>query len=210
VWVLLLVTLLLVGGCVGGCVGLAAWAYNPTMHPFDSPEGKFRVEFPGDPSPTVSGENGRVTVFADREGQERYAVKCYEVPIRLRFLPEAEALDELAKAELKDLGTPTRREVTTHGGLPALDLMAETGSGLFTRRVTVMRLVLVGNRVYVVSAVGGPNFDQQLPWWVRQFFTSFELTDPAVRAKGKKAEKADGGPNPFNRGVKQGEPDEGK
>jgi hypothetical protein len=201
VWLLLLVTLVMVGGCVAACGFWVMRSVNPTMHPFTSAEGKFRVEFPNDPTPkVVTGEkgNGSVTVTGQRDEhdpQERYVVKVYSRPLRLRFLPDEDALEELVKAELAErkVGTEISRQMTQHDGHPALDVMTESNPGLFNRRVSVMRLILSGNKVYVVLA-------QDLAmdaktWWVRRFFVSFELIDPAKpRAKPPEEKDKPNGP----------------
>ena len=196
VWGLLVVTTLLLGGCGAGCIGIGVWAYNPKMQVYTSIEGKFRIEFPGDPSPNVgSGEkgDGSVTVIGQRaENQEKYVVKSYPLPTKYRALTDDEKLSELVKLELaaEAAGTETRRETTTHDGFPALDVMASTAGGIINRRNTIMRCVLVGTRVYVVYAQG-PNMEPQV-WWVRKYFTSFTVTDPSAKSKLK--QKEDGKP----------------
>lgn len=188
VWVLLLLTTLVLGACVGGCTGLAAWLYNPKMHPFTSAEGKFRVEFPGNPSPTVDpGDAGAVTVSGNREQtQERFTVKVFDRPAKNRGLPPDEALEQLALAELKAAGgrERTRGESTTHDGFPAYDVTDADDMPGFQRRNTIVRCVLVGKRVYAVVAQG-PNMQPQA-WWVRKFFVSFEITDRPADGKPKK------------------------
>lgn len=180
VWVLLLLTTLVLGGCVAGCVGFVTWVYNPKFHPFVSKAGKFQVEFPDDPNPAVDdGQgSGAITVTGRREQtQERYVVKCYPLPAKLRQLPEEEKLTELVKAELtaEGVGAELNRENTTHDGFPALDVMASNGGDLFNRRVTILRCVLTDGTVYVAIAQG-QNLEPQA-WWVRKFFLSLTLTD---------------------------------
>ena len=192
VWGVLLLTLLTVGGCVGGCLLLFAFMYNPKMHPFTSPEAKFRIEFPGDGVANTTGVGtDTITVTAHRnEGQEKYTVKRFELPARLRGLPAEDALTEVAKKELQGEGVSpdARREVTTHDEFPAVDMRGASGKGMLNRRVMIVRCVLAGQTVYVVSA-HGQSMEEQSLWWVRRYFTSFELTDPPKKAKGAKAEK---------------------
>lgn len=204
VWALLLFTLVAFGGCVAGCLGLSRFMYFPKMHPYTSAEGKFRVEFPGDPSPTVTApEPGAVTVVGQRLAQERYVAKCYKLPLKQRFAAKEDVLTEAAEKELAAEGVPTKlagkgpagpgaeadHEFTTHGGFDALDVRASVGQGL-SRRATILRCVRAGNTMYVVLAQG-PNMEAQM-WYVRHFFLSFELTDPpAARPDPKPEPKGD-------------------
>lgn len=190
VWVLLLLTTLVLGACVGGCTGVAAWLYNPKMHPFTSAEGKFKVEFPDNPNPvTGTDDRGTVTVNGSREQtQERFAVKVFDLPAKYRGLPPDEALEQLALAELKAEGgrERTHHEVVKHDGFPAYDVTDADQVPGFQRRNTLVRCVLVGNRVYAVVAQG-PNMQPQA-WWVRKFFVSFEITDRPADGKPKKGD----------------------
>jgi hypothetical protein len=193
VWAALLFVTVALGGVIAGCVGVATWMYNPKMHPFVSAAGKFEVEFPDDPTPAVTGgdkSDEPITVTGRRnQSQERFVVKCYPLPEKLRKLSDDDKLAELVKAELvtEGAGAETRRQTVEHEKFPAVDVMAATPGGVFNRRNTILRCVLVGTKVYVVSAQG-PNLEPQV-WWVRKYFTSFTVTD--VAAKKREAEKGD-------------------
>ena len=190
VWALLAITTFILGGCAAGCIGFGMWAYNPKMYPYTSAEGKFQVEFPADSTPAAgSGDkgNGSVTVIGQRgQTQERYVVKSYPLPAKLRTLTDTEKLNEIAKSELEieAAGKEDQRENTTHDGHPALDVMAGTSGGLINRRNTILRCIVVGQRVYVVTAQG-PNMEPQV-WWVRKYFTSFTILDPKVKPQADK------------------------
>lgn len=195
VFVLMSITFLVVGGCCGGLNLVAFTQVNPTMTPYTSDKGKFKVEFPDD-SPTEglttnpadeAVEGVQVTAARDY-GQERYTVKSYGLKPEWRELPADEALEKVANAELAALGVtgepqPRRERDIKHQGFPALDVYAERGNGL-TGRDTLMRCILAGRRVYVVAVQA-----QKTPpgyWWIRQFFLSFVITDPEAKPPAKK------------------------
>lgn len=188
---LLLCVVLTVGGCCGLLNVVTAVQVNPTLTPYTSAEGKFKVEFPGEnptSGPTTNPADEKLTgvqVTAARDyGQERYTVRCYDLKADWQKLPAEDALDQVAKAELDvliaapDQRTVTRFEITKHQGFDARDVLAGNGNGI-TGRDTVLRCILAGKRVYVVA------FQSQKVqaeyWWVRQFFLSFEITDPTAK-----------------------------
>ncbi len=187
--VLMLCTVLVVGGCCGGLNLIGFIQTNPQLTPYTSDKGKFKVDFP-DADPTegpIPGGEGKaaadqgVQVTADRPmAKERYTVRTYPLKAEWRKLKAQEALAKVAEAELVTLaaGPEVNKEETTHAHFPARDSMANKGNGL-AREVTVLRCILAGDRVYVV-AVQAPNIEPRF-WWIRQFFLSFDVTDPAAK-----------------------------
>jgi hypothetical protein len=190
VWLLMAMTLLTVGVCCGGLNLFTFIAFNPPLTPHTSAEGKFKVEFPGENpqgGPIAGDDAGKGWQVTARRplAQEVYTVRCYDLKAEWQKLPEADALEKVAEAELTGRGVAAAaggpgnpREQTTHTGFTALDAMTTSGSPP-NQTVTVMRCILAGKRVYVVS-VQGQNTHPQF-WWVRQFFLSFEITDPAAK-----------------------------
>ena len=182
---LLLLTVGVVGGCCGGLNLILVYQMNPTVTSYTSVEGKFKADFPGDTptgGPLMGGGDGAAgwQVTGQRaSANERYTVRCYDLKPEWRRLSEQDALAKVVEADLPAIGR-RRTEQTTHGGFPALDLLDTQGQGL-NGSSTVTRLVLAGKRVYVVSAQGQPNFHTF--WWVRQYFTSFDITDPVAKPK---------------------------
>jgi LSD1 subclass zinc finger protein len=186
---LLALTLFTVGGCCGLFNVFAVIQVNPPMTAYTQPGGLFKVEFPAE-SPAggaIGGEDDKPAgdagwqVSASRpSANERYSVRCYELKAEWRRLTAEEALKKVAELEVPPDGpndADRRTEMTTHNDYPALDVMDGRGQGL-NGTSTVTRCVLAGKRVYVVSAQGQQNF--HLFWWVRQFFLSFEITDPTA------------------------------
>jgi hypothetical protein len=189
VWLLMALTLLTVGVCCGGLNLVTFIAFNPALTPHTSAEGKFKVDFPGE-NPTggpIAGDGGNGWQVTARRpmAQERYTVRCYDLKAEWRKLSEADALEKVMAEELAGLGAgaaaegpDNRRERTKHNGFTALDAMATSGAAP-NQTVTLMRCILAGKRVYVVS-VQGQNTHPQF-WWVRQYFLSFEITDPSAK-----------------------------
>ena len=187
VWFLLFGTLVVCGGMAAGCAGFCYWMYNPPMTLHKSEEGKFQVEFLAEPQPfTQTGDKGAVVkgLEARRETNEtRFFVKYFDTPKRIKGKEDDvdAALEDLAKAEVAGLaaGGVSQRQITTHAGFPAIDVLLEQGSQ-FMKRVTVLRIVMAGPRIYVLG-VQGQNLMPQI-WYVQRFFLSFQVTDKAKPA----------------------------
>jgi LSD1 subclass zinc finger protein len=191
---LMLFTVLVVGGCCGGLNLVGYIQTNPHLTPYTSEKGKFKVDLPDD-SPTEGPIAGGEGMGADQGWQvtagrpsanERYTVRTYPLKAEWRKMAAEDALIKVVEAELTALGAgpEVQKAVTTHAGFPARDSLARKGNGL-SREDTVLRCVLAGDRVYAV-AVQSPNAEPRF-WWIRQFFLSFDITDPAAKppTKGK-------------------------
>jgi LSD1 subclass zinc finger protein len=187
VWLVLFATFVVAGAITAGCAGLFTWSTNPRMHTATEADGRFKLEMPGQPQPiTLPGDNGATVkgFESDRPlSEDRYFVKYFELPEKAdRSDPQA----ILASAIQKEVaatapGPETARQVTTHDGYPALDAWFETGPALMAR-TTILRAILIGQRVYLLGAKG-PNLQPQM-WWVMRFFKSFEVVEgPAPAAK---------------------------
>ncbi len=179
VWFLLLATALLLGGLCVACGGFIVWMNNPTMTVHKSEEGKFQVEFPSEPQPFAqAGEQGAVVkgLEAKRKlADGRYFVKYYDLTKnQLAGDPEAILTDAL-RVEIAGLaaGNEVQRQTTTHAGFPAIDVELHQGSQLM-QRITVLRIILAGSRVYILGTQG----QNQLPQfaYVQQFFISFRTS----------------------------------
>lgn len=181
VWFLLLGTLLVCGGISLACAGFSVWLYNPPMKAHTSDDGKFTVEFPGDPAPfQQTGEKGVVMkgMEARRQTNEmRFSVKYYDLPKAPQ--DDEQAVAEAIKSEIASLaaGSELQRQTTRHAGFPALDVQLSQGPE-FLRRITILRVVLVGKRVYILMAQG-QNLMPEIAY-VQKFFISFL---PAEKAK---------------------------
>jgi hypothetical protein len=192
VWLLLVATLFTVGGCCGGFTLFTLVQFNPTLTPYTSPEGKFKVDLPAGQTPTaatlaqpagerVEGEPGWVVMTDRPMVKEHYVVKRYPLKAEWRKLPADDALAKVAEVESKALdagpasGPDYRHAIVKHADFPARDVTAAKEG--FQGQKTILRCVLVPDgRVYVL-AVQGPSVEPEL-WWVRKFFLSFDVTDP--------------------------------
>ncbi|VTU02286.1 unnamed protein product [Gemmataceae bacterium] len=185
-WVSVTLVAMFVGGC--GCCGLAAVVLpEPTWHEHESERGGFRVDLPGDADPDMAR---RVKPQKDRkhdgvEGtnlwtrSENYIVAHRDLKDAKgnpRF-PDAAFLETEVKAITSE-GSVTlgRNEPATHQGFPARDFSYEFKNG----GTVSGRVVLAGNRVYVLvaggqfSELGNPN--------VHRFLRSFRITDKKILA----------------------------
>ena len=186
VWFLLFGTALVCGAIAAGCAGVALWAYNPTMELHKSDEGKFQIEFPAPPQPFSEGGDKGTTVKGVEARLEmndsRFFVKYFDRSKKQAGQEPEATLADVAKAEIAALagGVEAGRSVTTHAGHPALDVQIEQGSQ-FAKRVTILRVVLAGSRIYVLGTQG----QNQLPqlWYVQRFFISFVPAEKAKPAK---------------------------
>jgi|GEM_PF-1635126 len=197
VWFLLFGTALVCGAIGFGCAGLANWAYNPTMQVHKSEEGRFQVEFPeashpfsqaGDKVPkplSQVADNGApvkgIEVRLDMN-EARYFVKYYDQSKKQAAQEPEAMLADAVKAEIAAVagGVEAARSVTTHAGHPAIDVQIDQGSQ-FAKRVTILRVMLAGSRIYVLGTQG----QNQLPqlWYVQRFFISFRPDEKAKPAK---------------------------
>ncbi len=187
----LMFVVLTIGGCCGGLNLLWLTLMNPEMKAYTSVEGKFKAEFPAvDPvggpiavagDDKLAGDPGWQVTANRGNPPERYTIRCYDLKAEWRKLSPHEALEQVAKAELavQAVTAPNpKTEQTTHNGFTALDVKVDQGGGM-NGTTMVMRCVLAGKRVYVLSVQGQQRVHQF--WWVRQFFLSFEVTDPTAK-----------------------------
>jgi hypothetical protein len=178
---MLIATLIFGGGTAAVVLGILNIS-KPKMHDHVSPEGRFRITFPGDgPAalPKSTRDDGVVvagTQSTQEAGQQKYVVKFFDLkkPLPEKQIPEF--LREVALEEIRQHGSAfkeTAREETQHDGHPALDVWLK--GGLLDLESVLIRCVKVRDRIYVVSARGG--FQPQTAW-VQKFFISFTPTLP--------------------------------
>jgi hypothetical protein len=177
VWLVALGLVGVFGFIVFGCTGLFRNLFNPPMTVHTSEEGRFKVALPGAPSPiSRTDDNGRPVVGLESvrpENRETYQVLSVEVPKELKGMKGEALLEELAKQRLPALATGAEvdRHLSTQGNLALLDVKFQRGGG-FMKRVTIIRFVATGERVYALILTGA-NVEPNV-WYVRRFFTSFE------------------------------------
>ena len=186
VWLLLFGTALICVGISAACAGVSMWAYNPTMQTHKSEEGKFQIEFPEAPHAfTEVGEKGTPVKGMEARlpmNEARFFVKYYEQSKKQAGQEAETTLAEVAKVEIAAVagGVEIQRSITTHAGHPAIDVQIDQGAQ-FMKRITILRIVLAGSRIYVLGTQG----QNQLPqyWYVQRFFISFQPAEKAKPAK---------------------------
>jgi hypothetical protein len=128
--------------------------------PFESAEGRFRVNLPGKPERTeqnqaTDGQTGKVIEFAVESGNRAYAVSFGDLPpASLAQVTPAAALDTVPEASLVNFpGRVTSKQATNAVGNPAIDYVID-GEGPAQGARLRARAVLVGTRLYLLRGVG--------------------------------------------------------
>jgi len=180
VWILMLLTLVVVGGGIMALVFGLLDTMKQQSHPYSDTEGKYKIIFPGDgPKPmSALSNNDDVTVngvqSTQNDGQFRYIVKHYDLPAKEQKVDAAKSIEKAMKEEIAAAGTTfseVSRQVTQHDTYPALDVWLR--GGMFNLESTILRCVRVGNRIYILSARGAI---EPRTAWVQRFFVSFTPT----------------------------------
>jgi hypothetical protein len=184
-WVWLLI-LGFFGLCVLPCGGffvLGVWVAFPDFQPYDSADGRFRGEFPGQPfTYTRPGEDGRTwhcTEYKRSFPPETYFVCFADLP-RARAQDSDQALKEAALNMVARVPgtTEVRRTSGTTDGHPSVDLTLEHPDDT----VTAARFVLVGNRLYEVGVTGMiDRRDASDDPRVKHFLDAFKAKNPEVK-----------------------------
>ncbi len=118
--------------------------------PFTSVDGRFTVNFPGEPTPTRKNDLGlRLTYSAEiRQRNSTFTVVCADLNPQAVVEPGA-ILNSVAERYQKH--TRSRREMTL-GKYPGLELTLEDGPAKGGVWLTIHRIFLVGERMYDVIA----------------------------------------------------------
>lgn len=185
VWVLILGML----SCCGlGCGGFCIWGIVmvfPNFEPYDSAEGRFHAEFPGEPKKyQETDEQKRTRHKVDYHRQfpeETFFVHYVDLTDKAKLDEKAIAatLKEAADQERnRHPGTTERgRMSSTVGGYDSVDLSL-THAGQ-PKAMTVVRIVLVERRLYYVGVTGKSNLQFDTPY-VMHFMDAFRI-EPAAK-----------------------------
>jgi hypothetical protein len=178
-WVWLLI-LGFFGLCVlpcGGIIGLGVWVAFPSFQPYDSADGRFRGEFPGQPfTYTQPGDDGltrHCTEFKRSFPPETYFV--HYVDLRAGPRTSAAVLKDAAdKAVAKVPGsTEARRTTDTADGHPSVDLIVNHPDDT----VTIVRFILVERRLYAVGVTGMDPLNPDTDPRVKHFLDTFKVKE---------------------------------
>jgi hypothetical protein len=180
VWLLLLGFF---GLCVLPCGGLflvGAWVAFPRFEPHESPAGRFRAEFPGQPfTYTRTGDDGQTqhcTEYKRSFPPETYSVCYVDLPPKMVQKGSDRVLADAADAEATRHPGSTERSRTSgnHDGHPSLDLTLEHPDDT----ATIVRFVLVNRRLYTVGITG--MIDADTDPRVQHFLEAFHVSaEPA-------------------------------
>jgi hypothetical protein len=182
---------ILVGlACVVGlaCATPPAWAQTrePAWHRFRSVAGRFQVLAPSEPRRyvdshwTMAGRIVEIAYHFDCRGQ-RYGVTYHDLPRIASILFSDESLLDRVVSELMEVmdGIPLRsRSISLDGHAGRALAYAVRGQRGLVEQV---RILLVGQRLYLIEAASRQQTDQPDPPRddaVERFFDSFRLIAP--------------------------------
>lgn len=178
VWALLLGVF---GLCVLPCGGLVVMSLVvafPDFQPYSSPDGKFRAEFPGQPTSythTMGDGTARTAVELKRGlAGELYFVRHSELSAKDARGGADAALEAACRKAVteKPGSTEVARSTSTHDGYPAADLTINHPDG----GMTIVRLVVAGRRVYAVGITCNDQWMSTDDPRVEHFLNSFKVT----------------------------------
>ena len=177
-------------GCCGGIAFLAHKIENPTWTKFTPPDGRFSVEFPGEPPqiqtrsiPFPKDKPLTLTIYVSERkiAEERYAVGVCELPKIEGPLSKlaAEAYIQACLLALKNQPGAAVTEISltdiTIFGQPGKEFVGRfSDSSIKNGRVT-RRLFVLNDRLYMLTALGKD--DGPAPAKIERFYSSFEPAD---------------------------------
>jgi LSD1 subclass zinc finger protein len=184
-WVWLLV-LGVIGLCVlpcGGFVLFAVWVAFPNFQPHDSPAGRYRAEFPGQPFTYTRPDGDRTwhcTEFKRSLPPETYYVHYTDLTRPQAQRPDRELKAAADKSVSRVVGSrEVRRTSGVTDGYPSVELTVSHPDD----SVTSARFLLVGTRLYEVGVTGLIDAaDATADPRVRHFQDAFKVQTP-VEAK---------------------------
>ncbi|HVK18182.1 MAG TPA: hypothetical protein VM533_14660 [Fimbriiglobus sp.] len=185
-WVWLLI-LGFFGLCVLPCGGFfvfAMWMMFPNFQPYDSADGRFRGEFPGQPFTYTLPDDGQTwhcTEYKRNLPPETYFVRYVDLPRAKAQAADRALKDAADKLAVKVPGsTEVRRTTGMADGHTSVDLTLEHPDDT----VTVARYTLVGTRLYEVGVTGMINPDDaDTDPRVKHFLDAFKVKDPPAKEK---------------------------
>ncbi|MDQ3569428.1 MAG: hypothetical protein M3396_02170 [Actinomycetota bacterium] len=139
--------------------------------PFESSEGRFKVDFPGTPerqeqTEPSGGQSPKVTVFSVETKDEAYSVAFSDLPTPGSQLDPSVVLDAVPEGSAARVpGTVRSKTSSSFLGSPAVDYVID-GEGRSKEVVVQARAILVGRRLYILQGAGKstetPFYDRML------------------------------------------------
>jgi hypothetical protein len=181
VWVLAFLTFALTAPMVAGCLWFTVALTFPEFETAADPDGRFTAAFPGEASPVnrnaADGTPIRGLEFHRELPPEKYFVYYTELEAEVGKSQKAQdaafdqAIDRMVREGMLAESQVSQRHATTHDGYTATDVILQDPDR--TGEQGIVRLILVGKRVYAIG-VGGP-VNPHDPR-VREFFLRFQVT----------------------------------
>ena len=171
---ILLVLLLLASVSGVGLVGCGGDGEDRAQ-PFESPEGRFRVDFPGRPqrqeqTETSTGTPIKIILFTVDSGNTAYSVAFSDLPETANATPN-QVLDAVPDGSATRVpGKVRSKSMSTFVGSPAIDYVIE-GEGEQRGALVNAKAVLVGRRLYIIQAASK---NATTPFFARML-ASFQL-----------------------------------
>lgn len=191
VWLLAFLTCVMMAPCVGGCGWFCYEMLYPEFEMKTDEDGRFAAAFPGSPDPVSRSAADGTPIRGlelDRDVPDEkyfvyYADNLTSKPEKGNRPPHDPVFDTAIELILRDgrlVDSKIQKQATSqHDGYDALDLILVDDNRPFEKGI--VRLVRVGDRVYVVGVAGQMNPGDVR---VRSFFNRFQITGPAPPKKG--------------------------
>lgn len=144
--------------------------------PFESPEGRFRVDFPGKPerqdqTESAAGIPLKITLFTVDAGDKAYSVAYSDLPPQAAAAPPATVLQGVPEGSAGRVpGKVRSKNMSTFVGSPSIDYVID-GEGSSKGALVNAKAVLAGGRLYIIQAAA-KNTDT--PFYQRML-ASFQL-----------------------------------
>lgn len=188
--------------CCGlGCGGFCVWAVVlqfPDFQPFESKEGRFHAEFPGEPKEAAVNDGRGGVEFSHERAipKERFFVRYADLDVKGNVDDQkaARLLKDAADRAVRQVGGSKElsRASSTVGGYDAIDLLIQHPN----RTHTVVRLILAKKRLYAVGVTGPNSLAFETPY-VSRFLGGFRiLPEPQPVAPAPKQQRRRPLPDP--------------
>jgi hypothetical protein len=144
--------------------------------PFESPEGRFRVDFPGKPdrqeqSEPSAGQSLKIVLFTVDAGDKAYSVAFSDLPAQVSQVSPETVLGGVPEGSAGRVpGKVRSKNMSTFVGSPAIDYVID-GEGASQGATVQAKAVLVGARLYIIQGAGQ---NTETPFY-QQMLSSFRL-----------------------------------
>lgn len=154
-----LLLVLLSSVAVLGLAGCGGRSDTERAVPFESPEGRFKVDLPRTPerqeeTESSAGQSLKTTLFSVQSKDEAYSVAFSDLPAQLSQVDPSTVLDGVTEGSASRVpGTVRSKTSSSFLGSPAVDYVID-GEDRSKEVVVEARAILVGRRLYILQAAG--------------------------------------------------------